>query len=116
MQFGISKYLGSILLNLGRIQLAKGNKDSAASYFHRAIDASRQNYLRGVAAANLALSQLYLQSGRKDSCRLYAYAGLRAATEMNVPNLILRADTTCRTLQIRPHKDSILKYRILLLK
>jgi hypothetical protein len=68
VQKGFRKYLGSILLNLGRIQRAIGNKALATAYYRRGINESiTQNYLRGVVAGKLLLAELYRQSGQKDS-------------------------------------------------
>ena len=56
-QIGYKRYMGSILLNLGRIYVLQGKTDLAVQYFRAAITASaEQGYYRGVAASNLALS------------------------------------------------------------
>ncbi len=118
LRFGFRKYLGSILLNLGRIQMARGKREVATDYFLRAIDESKaQNYLRGAAAANLALSDLYRRAGRNDSTIYYANEALKVALSLNAPNLLLRVDTTMAGYYRSIHnKDSILKYQELIIK
>ena len=56
METGNKKYLGSILLNEGRIQSSLEKKQLAIEYFRRAKLASMdQNYFRGVVACDLFL-------------------------------------------------------------
>ena len=84
MQMGYKKYLGSVLLNLARIHLSQGRIQLAAEYFRRAIIASyEQKYLRGVVAGNIALGDIFKQSGKIDSSLYYVNAGLRIAENLN---------------------------------
>ena len=58
MQSGFKKYLGSILLNMGRIYAAQGNMQLANDYYRQSLVAStEQGYFRGVVATNLLLAE-----------------------------------------------------------
>jgi tetratricopeptide (TPR) repeat protein len=49
MQTGFKRYLGSVLLNMGRIYAAKGNISMANEYYRKSLVASAENgYFRGV--------------------------------------------------------------------
>ena len=118
MQTGYKKYLGSILLNLGRIQSDMGNKQLAREYFRRAIDVSiEQNYLRGVVAGNLPLADIFKQSGKIDSSLHYANAALGVAKYLNSPDLLLRSYTALAAFyRSTNNKDSTVKYQELIIK
>jgi two-component system, NtrC family, sensor kinase len=117
MQIGYKKYLGSILLNLGRIQSALGNKQLATEYFKRAIAASiEQNYLRGVVAGNLLLADFYKETGKRDSSLHYANAALGVAHSLNSPALLLRSYTSLAAFYRSTNNDSTVKYQELIIK
>jgi signal transduction histidine kinase len=116
---GYKKYLGSTLLNLGRIYEAKGNNEMAIDYFEQAITASAEqnNYLRGVAAGNLALADLYKQSGNKDSVFKHIHNALTVAQNLNAPDLLLRSYTSLANYyKTADNNDSIVKYQALIIK
>jgi len=117
VESGYKRYFGSILLNLARIQLAIGKKQLAREYFRRAITAStEQKYLRGIVAGNLALADLYKQSGKGDSSLFYANAALKVAKKMNVPSLLLRSYTALAGYYWSVHtNDSTVKYQALII-
>jgi tetratricopeptide (TPR) repeat protein len=62
---GYKKYLGTVLLNMGRIYEVMGKKDSAVHFYRRALETSRETYyVRGIAASNLLLADLQKQIGQ----------------------------------------------------
>jgi tetratricopeptide (TPR) repeat protein len=95
MQVEYKRYLGSILLNMGRIYAVQGHKHLAADYYKKALTASAyQNYyLRGVVASSLLLADYYKQSGQRDSSLFYINAALPVAQDLNAPELLLRSYT-----------------------
>ena len=113
MKTGYKRFLGSILLNLGRIQSAMNNAELSEKYFHQAIDASReQNYLRGVVAGNIYVSELHTKSGHLDSGLYYANNALAVAQTLNSPSLLLRAyNALAGIYRLTGEKDSILKFQ-----
>jgi len=119
MQSGYERYLGSVLLNMGRIHAAQGNKQLAAAYYKKALAASaNQNYYpRGVVASNLLLAEYYHQNEQRDSGRYYIRNALTVAEEMNTPELLQR----CYTAMAKHYKtinnsDSTVKYQALIIK
>jgi signal transduction histidine kinase len=119
MQVDYKRYLGSILLNMGRIYAAHGNKQLAAEYYKKALVASRdQNYyLRGVVASDLLLADIYKQSGRRDSSLLYIKDALLVAQELNAPDLLLRSYTAVTDYyKTANNNDSTVKYQSLIIK
>jgi two-component system NtrC family sensor kinase len=118
METGNKKYLGSILLNIGKIQSIRGNKQLAIDYFRMARAASfEQNYLRGVVVCNLTLADLLKDPEKRDSGFYYAHAALNVAQYQNVPSLLLRSYTVLVGLYKSIHNnDSIVKYQDLIIK
>jgi signal transduction histidine kinase len=118
IKIGFKKYLGSILLNLARIQLARGNNQLAVEYFKEAITVSeQQNYLRGVVAGNLALADISKKDGRLDSGLHYVNTALHVADNLKSPNLLLRCYTALATIyRAFNNKDSTVKYQELIIK
>jgi len=109
---GFNVYLGSILLNLGRIYAIKGDENRSTDYIRNAIEASRINYPRGVVAGNLWFSDFHLRKGKLDSALWYARLGLMVADELNDPGLRLRSDTSLVAIYKKMgNKDSTLKYQ-----
>jgi len=118
-QTGFKRYLGSILLNMGRIYAAKGNKQMALEYYKKAVIASAdQNYyLRGVVAANLLIADYYTQAGKKDSALYYINAALPVAKELNAPELLLRSYTALANYyKDANNSDSAVKFQSLIIK
>ena len=69
MQTGFKRYLGSVLLNLGRIYAAKGNIPMANEYYRKSLVASAENgYFRGVVASSLLLAEYYTVIRKKRFC------------------------------------------------
>ncbi|MEP6617624.1 MAG: ATP-binding protein [Ginsengibacter sp.] len=118
MQLGSTKYLGSVLLNFGRSYIAKGNNPLASDYFRRALSASREeNYLRGVVAASIFLSDLYRQSGKRDSSLYFVNSALATAQYMNAPGLLLRSYNSLATFyKSANNNDSTVKYQSLIIQ
>ena len=118
-QTGYKRYLGSILLNMGRIYAAQGNKQMAAEYYKKALVASAyQNYYpRGVVASNLLLAEIYKQSGLRDSSFLYIKDALPVAQGLNAPELLLRSYTALADYyKTSNNNDSAVKYQSLIIK
>jgi signal transduction histidine kinase len=118
MQVDYKRYLGSILLNLGRIHVTLGHAYLARDYFRKALAASKEfNYYRGVIATSLILSDYYKQSGKKDSTLFYIKDALTVADKLNAPDLLLRSYTAFadyyRTIN---NSDSAVKYQSLIIK
>jgi tetratricopeptide (TPR) repeat protein len=117
-QSGYQRYLGSILLNLGRIHAVQGHKQLAAEYYKKALAASaNQNYYpRGVVASNLLLAEYYHQNDKDSSIR-YIRNALSVAVEMNAPDLVLRCDTAmAKHYKSINNNDSTVKYQALIIK
>jgi two-component system NtrC family sensor kinase len=109
---GFKKYLGSILLNLGRIYAVKKNEELAAQYVRKAIDVSEENYPRGVVAGNLWLSDYHRKTGKLDSALFFARSALKVAGLLNDPGLELRCDTSLVAIYKKlGNRDSVLKYQ-----
>ena len=107
------RYLGSILLNTGRVYQSMGNRVLAKEFFKRAIKESlEQEYFRGVVAANLALSDLFKQSGERDSSFHYINDGLNYMDFLNAPDLYIRSFSALTDYYKRlNNSDSALKYQ-----
>src|SRR5436190_11155567 len=118
MQVGYKRYLGSILLNMGRIYASEGNKQLAAEYYKKAVVASAyQNYYpRGVVAGNLLLADLYKQSGQRDSSFLYIKNALDVAIDLNAPELLQRSyKALADYYKTVNNNDSAVKYQSLII-
>jgi signal transduction histidine kinase len=117
-QTGFTRYLGSVLLNMGRIYAAKGNIPLANEYYKRSLVASAENgYFRGVVASNLLLADYYISSGKKDSAYSYIKDALTAAQNLDAPDLLLRSYTAfTHYYQITRNTDSTVKYQGLIIK
>jgi signal transduction histidine kinase len=118
IQVGYKRYLGSILLNMGRIYASEGNKQLAAEYYKKAVVASAyQNYYpRGVVASNLLLADLYKQSGQRDSSFLYIKNALDVAYDLNAPELLQRSyKALADYYKTTNNNDSAVKYQSLII-
>ncbi|HET6767153.1 MAG TPA: ATP-binding protein [Chitinophagaceae bacterium] len=118
MQTGFNRYLGSVLLNLGRIYAAKGNILMANDYYRKSLVASAENgYFRGVVASSILLGEYYLQTGKKDSAFHHINEALNAAQNLDAPDLLLRSYTAfARYYQLAGNNDSTVKYQSLIIK
>jgi len=118
MQSGYKRYLGSVLLNMGRTYAAMGNISLANDYYRQSLAASAgQGYFRGVVASNLLLADYYAGIGKKDSAFAYIKDGLSAAQYMNAPDLLLRSYTALTNYyQSINNNDSIVRYQALMIK
>ena len=112
------RYLGSVLLNMGRIYTTKGNTQMANEYYRRSLAASAEHgYYRGVVASSLLLAEFYLQSGKKDSAFHHIKNALAAAQNLDAPELLLRSYTAfARYYQAAGNNDSTVKYQDLIIK
>src|SRR6185503_10915676 len=118
MQTGFKRYLGSVLLNMGRIYAAKGNIPLANEYYRKSLVASAENgYFRGVVASSLLLAEYYMQTGKKDSAFQHIKDALSAAQNLDAPDLLLRSYTAfTRYYQAAGNNDSTVKYQGLIIK
>ena len=119
MQVGYDRYLGSILLNMGRIYASQGNKQLAAEYYKKSVVASaHMNYYpRGVVASDLLLAEYYKQSGRQDSSFFYINNALSVAMDINAPDLLQRSYAALTDYyKAIKNNDSTVKYQSLIIK
>jgi signal transduction histidine kinase len=118
LQSGYKRYIGSILLNMGRTYAAMGNKMLATEYFRKSLDASREHYyFRGVVASNLLLAEHYKESSKKDSVFFHINEALSVAKNLDAPDLLLRSYTSLTDYyQNNGNNDSAVKYQALIIK
>jgi len=119
MKVGYKRYLGSILLNMGRIYAAQGNKQLAAEYYKKAVDASAyQNYYpRGVVAGDLLLADFYKQANKQDSSFFYIKDALAIAHDLNAPELLQRSyKALADYYKTIKNNDSAVKYQSLVIQ
>ena len=118
MKSGYKRYLGSVLLNMGRTYAALGNRTLANDYYRKSLVASKeQGYFRGVVASRLLLADYYSESGNEDSAFLYIMTSLSEAKKLNAPDLMLRTYTSLtRHYRNTRNNDSIVKYQGLIIK
>ena len=106
------KFIGSILLNLGRIYEKKGDLALAEEYYRAAIVESKLYYQRGEVVGYLWFANLHMHDATNDSSRYFASKALRMAIEIHAPNLELRCDTLLASIFMKAgNKDSIIKYQ-----
>jgi signal transduction histidine kinase len=115
---GYKRYFGSILLNLGRVHEAMGDRALANEYYRKAIDTSaRYYYYRGIVAANLLLNDYYKQVGKKDSGFLYVEEALRVAYQLKSPELLVRSyKAVADHYRAVNESDSAVKYQAMIIK
>jgi two-component system NtrC family sensor kinase len=118
VQSGYKRYLGSVLLNIGRTYAAMGNTPMANEYYRKAIAAGAEyGYIRAVAAGDLLLADYHFESGKNDSAFLYIEDALLVAQNLNAGELLLRTYTRLnRYYSIVGNNDSIVKYQALVIK
>ncbi len=118
MKSGFKKYLGSVLLNLGRTYAALGNKTLAIEYYRKSLVASEvQGYYRGMVAGNLILADNFYEAGKNDSSFLYIKDALSVAQNLNAPDLLQRSYTRLtRHYSTTGNSDSTVKYQALIIK
>jgi signal transduction histidine kinase len=118
IQTGDKSILGGVLLNLGRIHLAMGNKPLAVEYFRKSLAACQQQvYFRGMVAGNLMLYDVYQKGGKKDSSLYFANTALGVAQYLNSPDLLLRVYTAMAAFYGSSGKyDSTIKYQALIIR
>src|SRR5688572_28197667 len=117
-QLNLQEYNGSVLLNLGRAYLAVGDNEQGVGYIRKAIVVSqKQNYIRGVIAANLLLANINLEENRIDSAYYFVKTALDAAIKLNVPDLMVRSYTAMADYYKKiNNSDSIVRYQNLVIK
>jgi two-component system NtrC family sensor kinase len=115
---GYNRYIGSILLNTGRVYLAKGQIHVAADFFKKAIaESERHYYFRGVAAGNLYLAEAFQETGHSDSTLFYLRNALPIAEYLNAPDLFQRTYTAlAKYYQSVKNNDSAVKYQALIIR
>ena len=75
------------------------------------------NYLRGVVASNIYLSEIYRENGDIDSSHYFAQTALSVAQTLNSPSLILRSYSALAAFyRAADEKDSTIKYQELVIK
>jgi len=113
-----NRYIGSILLNIGRAYLTQGNRQTAMEYFKKALFESNEHfYFRGVVASNLIIAEMFKNSGQKDSILYYIKNGLPVAYYLNAPDLLKRSYTALADYyKITGNSDSTVKYQSLIIK
>jgi two-component system NtrC family sensor kinase len=118
MQSGYKKYLGSVLLNMGRTYAAMGNKSLADEYYRKSLVASEeQGYYRGLVAGNLILADNFNEAGKNDSAFFYIKNALSVAQTLDAPELLLRSYTRLtRHYRTTGNNDSAVKYQALIIK
>lgn len=106
-----------IVLNIGKCYLAMGNIPLATEYLREAISSGEdQNYLRGVVASQLLLSDICRQEGKIDSALYFSKASLKLSQQMKVPDLLLRSYSSLAGLYgSTKHYDSSTKYQALMI-
>ncbi|MBP9745298.1 MAG: hypothetical protein KBD41_07920 [Saprospiraceae bacterium] len=112
-----NRYLGSIYLNLGREFIAKDSVSLGIKMIKIAIHHSyKENYLRGVVASSLLLSNLKHENS--EMSRLdYLHQAFVEAIKLNSPDLLLRCYTSYNEyFKEKGIKDSIVKYQALIIK
>jgi len=112
-KLGFFDYSGSVLLNLGRVYLATGDKPKAIEYIQKAINVSeKQQYVRGVIAGKLLMSDIKTKQGETDSGYYYARSALQTAEQLGLPDLLLRSYTVMADFYKQMNNnDSIVKYQ-----
>lgn len=115
---GFQKYMGSILLNQGRVYMALGRQMEARNIFFAALQASADHkYYRGIAATNLALADIHKQLSEQDSVLYYIHKGLAVARYLNAPDLYLRSYKALAEYYKMAHiSDSVVKYQSHIIK
>lgn len=118
MQSGYKRYLGSVLLNMGRTYTALKDTAKANEYYRKSLVASaEQGYFRGVVASNLLLADYYIQSGNRDSSYRFIKDALSAAQNLDAPDLLLRCYTSLtHYYNAAGNNDSTVKYQALIIK
>jgi signal transduction histidine kinase len=118
VQCGYKRYLGSVLLNMGRTYAALGDVLLANEYYRRSLPASaEQGYFRGIVASNLLLADYYLGIEKKDSAFLFIQDGLATAKGLNAPDLLLRSyKALSQYYSSTGNSDSTVKYQALIIK
>lgn len=111
------RYLGSILLNTGRVYLNLKKPEMAKNFFKRALIESQANeYFRGAAASDLELAELFRASGKTDSSQYHIRHALQVANYLNAPDLSLRCYTALVDIYKKSNIDSTVKYQALIIQ
>jgi signal transduction histidine kinase len=118
MQCGYKRYLGSVLLNMGRTYAAMGDVLLANEYYRKSLPASaEQGYFRGIVASNLLLGDYYMGIDKRDSAFLYIKDGLATAEGLNAPDLLLRSyKALSQYYRSIANNDSTVKYQGLIIE
>ncbi len=117
MESGYKRYLGSVLLNMGRTYAVLGHASIANAYYRKCLKASAEDdYYRGVIAGNLLLADYYTASGKNDSAFFHIKNALAEAQIMDSPDLLLRIYTSLSRYYLNTgNSDSTVKYQALII-
>ena len=102
----------TIILNLAQSYLTHGDSSRAIHYIRNAIVVSgTEEYIRGVIAGELLLSDLYRKRNLLDSSLYFGREGLAMAKQMNAPDLLQRSYAALASYYRTTHNlDSTIKY------
>ncbi|HMG91049.1 MAG TPA: ATP-binding protein, partial [Chryseolinea sp.] len=102
----------TIILNLAQSYLARGDSSRAIHYIRDALTVSAaEEYVRGVIAGELLLSDLYRKRNLLDSSLYFGGEGLAMAKQMNAPDLLQRSYAALASYYRTTHNpDSTIKY------
>ena len=118
MQSGYKRYLGSVLLNMGRTYATLGDTSLANDYYRKSLVVSGEHgYHRGVVASSLLLADYYTKSGKHDSAFQYMNRALSGAKNLDAPDLLLRVYTALtHYYRNTANNDSVVKYQALIIQ
>jgi len=117
LQSNDKQYLGSILLNMGRLYLNLKDPETAKDLFKKSlVESQENNYFRGAAASDLELAALYKISGQVDSSLYHIRHALSVANYLNAPDLSLRCYTALVDIYKNSNIDSTVKYQSLIIQ
>jgi len=102
----------TIILNLAQSYLAIGDSSRAIQYIRNALAvSSSEEYVRGVIAGELLLSELYRKRNLLDSSLYFGREALALAKQMNTPDLLQRSYAALASYyRTTHHLDSTIKY------
>ena len=118
IQSGYDRYIGSVLLNLGRAYAQMGNHARANDYYRQALEQSRTHeYFRGIVAASLLLADHHMKTGQVDSAYFDIQDALQTSAYMNSHPLLLRSyKSLSEYFRMKGESDSAVKYQALIIQ
>ncbi|MCU0382124.1 MAG: ATP-binding protein [Chitinophagaceae bacterium] len=111
------KYMGSIMLNKGRVYLEMHKPEEAlAAYRQGLLLSTEQGYFRGVVASAVAIAGIFQGMGRMDSVMKYLNYGLENIQNLKAPEVNLRLyKALAQYYTAAGEKDSVVKYQSLII-